>query len=88
MFDAVIVGAIVMVDVGGRVGVDVASSSENACRVMAAAVFKFDTTESKTSAGCSAIAVAIFRSCSAMLETEQSRLIPRAPAKNTHRSPR
>lgn len=88
VFDTVEVGPIVKVDVGGRVGVDVASSSENACRVIAAAVFKFETTESKTSAGSRAMAVAIFKSCSAIRETEQSRLMPMAPAKKTQKSPR
>lgn len=76
------------VDVGGRVGVELASSSENASRVEAAAVFKFSTTESSTSAGSRAMAVATFKSCSAIPETEQSRLIPIRPAKKTHNSPR
>ena len=88
MFETVEVGASVNVDVGGGVGVEVASNSENAWRVIAAAVFKFETTESSTSAGWRAMAVATFRSCKATLETEQSMLIPRSPAKKTHSRPR
>ena len=85
---AVKLGLDVTVSVGGSVGVDVAASSAKACMVSAPAVFKFETNESSTSAGCMAMAVATFRSCIAIPETEHSRLIPRMPAKKTHTSPR
>jgi hypothetical protein len=90
VLDAVTVklGLGVTVSVGRRVGVDVAASSANACMVNAPAVFKFETNESTTSAGFMAMAVATFRSCIAIPETEHSRLIPRMPAKKTHTSPR
>lgn len=78
------------VEVGIWVGVVVGvnTSAGKASRVSAAAVFKFDTTESRTSAGSIAMAVAIFRSCIAIPETEHSRLIPRAAAPTIARSPR
>ena len=81
-------GLDVTVSVGRSVGVDVAASSAKACMVSAPAVFKFETNESSTSAGCMAMAVATFRSCIAIPETEHSRLIPRMPAAKTHTSPR
>jgi hypothetical protein len=73
---------------GGSVEVEVAASSENASRVTAAAVFKFSTKDSTTSPASRAMAVATFRSCTAMPETEHNRLIPRIPARKTHSNPR
>lgn len=87
-------GVTLRVGVGVEVGtveavtVGVATNSANACMVIAPAVFIFEMKESTTSAGCSAMAVATFRSCIAILETEHSRLIPRAPAAITASSPR
>jgi hypothetical protein len=71
---------------GDKVGV--AASWENASRVIAAAVFRLEKTDSSTSCGSIAMAVATLRSCMAIPETEHSRLIPRRPAANTHNNPR
>ncbi len=75
--------------VGGMVGVDVATSSENACIVSAPAVFKLEAAESMMSPGAKATAVwAASRSCIAIPETEHNRLRPSAPATKTARRPR